>query len=119
MELKANIVTLEEEDSLTHIGFADDEYDTKNYVLLSFDPANPGGGLYVEVNDQKWSGYNLIRSIRLMDSSAVIELTDEGAKELNTGRLINVSILPTITNWSHLKTAIVALLRPWVPVIGE
>ncbi len=119
MELKANIVTLHEEDSLTHIGFADDDLDTKNYVLMSFDREDPDDGLYVEVNDQKWGGYNLIRSIRFRDSSVVVELKEEGAEELNTGPLITISILPAVANWRHLKTAIVALLRPWVPVIGE
>ncbi len=119
MELKANIVTLDEEDSLTHIGFAHDEYNTKNYVLMSFDRQDPDEGLYVEVNDQKWSGYDLIRSIRFRDSSVVVELKDEGATELNTGPLITISILPAVANWRHLKAAIVALLGPWVPVIGE
>lgn len=115
MELKINVVTVDEEDSVTWIGFADDEYDTKDYVLLSYNRQEPEEGLYIEMNDQKWSGYGLIDRIQLLESSVVIGLTENGAKELDTNSGIKISILPNTPNWPALKTRIRALLLEWVP----
>src|SRR5215472_10849544 len=65
MELKANIVTVNQEGSVTNIGFADDEYDTRNYLLMSYDREEPHEGLYIEVNGQNLSGYGMVQSVGL------------------------------------------------------
>lgn len=115
MKIQANTVTVDKEGSATQIGFADNEYNTKNYVLLSYNQEEPKEGLYIEVNDQKWSGYGLIHQIQLLDSSVMIELTENGAKGLNTDSRITISILPTVQNWPALRTKIHALLAQWIP----
>lgn len=78
MKLQASTVTVDEDGPITDIGFADQAYDTKEYVLLSYNREEPEEGVYIETNDQKWSGYGLIKTVRLLDSSAVIELTEKG-----------------------------------------
>lgn len=118
MKLQANIVTVDEDGPITNIGFADEAYDTKGYVLLSFNREEPEEGLHIEINDQKWSGYRLVKTVRLLDSAAVIELTEKGVKELNVGPSITISILPRVQNWPSLRKKIAALLTPWVQVIG-
>ena len=117
MKLQANTVTADEEGPITHIGFADDVYDTKEYVLLSYNLDEPEEGLHIEINDQKWSGYRLVKTVQLLDSSAVIELTENGAKQLNAGPSITISIQPKVQNWPLLIKKIATLLTPWVQVI--
>lgn len=119
MKLQANIVTVDEDGPVANIGFADDAHDTKEYVLLSHDREEPQEGLHIELNDQKWSGYNLVKTIQLLDSSAIIELTENGAKELNAGLSITISISPKVQNWPSLRNKITALLKPLVQVIRE
>lgn len=80
MKLQANIVTVDENGSVTSIGFADQAIGTKEYVLLSCNREEPKDGLHIEMNDQKWSGYGLVKAVQLLDSSAVIELTEKGMK---------------------------------------
>jgi Immunity protein 10 len=115
MRIQANMVTVNKESSAIQIGFADDEHNPKNYVLLSFDQEETEEGLYIELNDQKWSGCGLIHRIQLLDSSVLIELTENGPKELNTDSRIMISILPTVQNWPALRTRIDALLQQWMP----
>ena len=117
MNLQANTVTVDEDGPITNIGFADEPYDTKDYVLLSYNREEPEEGLHIEMNDQKWSGYGLVKAVQLLDSSVVIELTEKGMKELHAGSSIVISILPKVQNWPSFSNKISVQLAPLVPVI--
>ena len=119
MKLQANIVTVDEDGPITNIGFADDAFYTKDYVLLSYNLDEPEEGLHVEINDQKHSGYKLVKAVRLLDSSAVIDLTEKGMQQLNAGSSIAIIILPKVQNWPSLNKRIASLLARWVPVSRE
>lgn len=108
---------MDEDGPIMNIGFADQAIDTKEYVFLSCDREEPEQGLHIEMNDQKWSGYGLVKAVQLLDSSAVIELTEKGMKELHAGPSIVISILPKVQNWLSLSNKIAVLLAPSVPVI--
>lgn len=116
MKLQAKIVTVDEDGPITNVGFADHAFDTNEYVLLSCNREEPEEGLHIEMNDQKWSGYGLVKAVQLLESSAVIELTDKGMKELQAGPSIVISILPKVQNWPSFSNKIAVLLAPLVPV---
>ena len=82
----ANVVKVEEMDRVCLVGFADDGFDTRNYLTLlrSFedDEQDVRLGLntyHVERNDQVWSGYGGIDAFELKPDRAKITFNLAGA----------------------------------------
>ena len=115
MEINANVITADEGVPVV-IGFADNSDKPKNYVLLSYDPAEKDEGLYIEVNDQQRGGYKLVQRVQLADSSAHIKLTPAGEQILDIKTEIRIAISPRVTDWRLLKTKLAELLSRVVPV---
>ena len=85
----ANCVAVEDMEDLWLVGFADDEFETREYLTLqrSFEDDEQDVALgmntyHVERNDQRWSGYGGIKKLELKRDRVRIEFTSEGAREL-------------------------------------
>src|SRR5437899_192470 len=113
MEIKAEIVTVDDGPPVV-VGFADAPSNPANYLLLSYDPATLDGGLYIELNDQIRSGYDLVKRIQLLDSSVVIELTSDGQKVIKTGSTLTIVIASEVQNWQSTKQRLATLLHRWL-----
>ncbi|WML46647.1 Imm10 family immunity protein [Neobacillus sp. PS3-34] len=80
------------------IGFADAEFNTKEYILLQKSLA-PGeqdkelglDEIHIEYNDQIHSTYGGILNVELNNDCIEIELDDHTARQLQTGKSICVS----------------------------
>ena len=77
----AKMVYASKEEGYYLVGFADDEYETKEYVLLQkafdFDEQDITLGMdgeYIEINGQENSGYKCCCSAVLSDASFVVKL---------------------------------------------
>jgi len=116
MEIKANIVTVDESGPVV-IGFADDDKQPVNYLLLQYDATEKGAGLHIEVNDQQRSGYNFVQRIRLTDSAMFIELNSAGMRALKAESEIKVFPTAQVSNWPSFKLKVMRLLDGLVPVV--
>jgi len=115
MKFGANAVTIDEAGAVV-IGFADSDKNPLNYVLLQYDAADKKSGVYIELNDQRQSGYNLIHRIRFTNSAVLIELTAEGRRSLGSDPVIEIVPSAQIRDWLLVKAKMVRLLNGMVPV---
>lgn len=86
----ANCVTFEEADGVVMIGFADDEFNTNEYVLLqrTLEPDEQDrklglDGVHLQVDSPNQSGYDCIRDIQVTRSTIRIEINPEAQSAFN------------------------------------
>jgi hypothetical protein len=99
MRFKASCVTWQHEPDAATLGFADDEIDTKEYLLLERtlkpDKQERELGmdrLYIELNSQKRSAYGSVEEVRFERSSLVFRLDMATASKVSNGEAIEVEV---------------------------
>jgi hypothetical protein len=90
-EFKAKFVSFQNEDGIVVVGFADDEFQTTQYVLLqrTLEPDEQDRKLghdkvHVELDSQNRSGYGGIERIQMEGSALRFALNAKGSKFLGT-----------------------------------
>jgi hypothetical protein len=98
-ELGAGFVYTQNDGEVAMVGFADQQYDTKAYVLLqrtlrpSGDDVRRGwDDVHVTVNDQTRSAYCGVKRISLLNKQVLIEVNSTTANHLGTGETISVNM---------------------------
>ncbi|WP_010243288.1 Imm10 family immunity protein [Acetivibrio cellulolyticus] len=96
-KVKANFVFAGVEDDIILIGFADDEFDTKEHILLQkslvYDEQDRELGHYkvhITYIDEIYSAYGGIQKVILKSNSVEIQVDADTAKELKTEERIEV-----------------------------
>ncbi len=89
----------EDEDKFYLVGFADDEYDTINYLMLqkalTFDEQDKEQGMdqvYIEFKDQSHSYYGGITRLEITDDSFIFGLEANTAKALDLPQSFTITI---------------------------
>lgn len=98
MKLTANCVTCQTQDDVAMLGFADDEFNTTQYVLLQrglkpsqqdrdcgFDTA------HIEVNSQLHSGYGGVVEARLQENRLLLTLDPQAAADMSVDEAIEIT----------------------------
>ncbi|SMO52695.1 Imm10 family immunity protein [Melghirimyces algeriensis] len=95
--VKSNFLYAQKENDVVMVGFADDEFDTKEYVLLQrsivYDDQDKILGLdkvYIECNDQSHSVYGGIVRFVLSNGIAEIWIDSNAANMLGTDEKIKI-----------------------------
>ena len=108
----AKMAYASKEEGYYMVGFADDEYETKEYILLQkafeFDEQDIALGMdgeYVEINGQENAGYKCCRSAILSDASFAIKL-EPGAGNFDEVKVVFDGIRIT----SNLKIYLAEIL---------
>ncbi|HUT11542.1 MAG TPA: Imm10 family immunity protein [Thermoguttaceae bacterium] len=98
-ELGAGFVYTQNDGEIAMVGFADQQYDTKAYVLLqrtlrpSGDDVRRGwDDVHVTVNDQTRSAYGGVKRITLRNKQVLIKVSPTTANHLGTGETISVNM---------------------------
>jgi hypothetical protein len=95
--LEAKYVYADDDGDVLTIGFADDQFEPRQYILLqkALDPDSQDArlamnALHIEVEDQARSGYGGIASVRYAKEELVIALTDVARKFLHVDGNIRI-----------------------------
>jgi len=98
-EVSAGFVYTQNDGEVAIVGFADQQYDTRAYVLLqrtlrpSSDDIRRGwDNIHITVNDETASAYGGVKRITLIDRQALIEVSSTTAHHLGTGETISVNM---------------------------
>jgi hypothetical protein len=100
MRFSANCVTCQTRDGVALLGFADDEFNTTQYVLLQRElgpqrPEDREAGFdkpHIEVNSQTHSGYGGVMDARLHETSLVLRLDPQAAARMFVDDTIEIAI---------------------------
>ena len=118
MKIAAKCITSETEDGAATLGFADDKHETTTYVLIQRDlePSTQDIALghdkpYLEVDDQKHSGYGAIKSVTLAGNGLTLYLFPEGAKRLSVDGIIEVSFKVSKKKWAQIREQLEFILK--------
>jgi len=100
MEFTAHYVACQIRDNVALLGFADDQSNTTQYVLLQRDlePSHQDRELghdnfHIEINGQQYSGYGGIASARLQGSRLVLQLDPQTAADISVDNVIEITLL--------------------------
>jgi hypothetical protein len=98
-ELGAGFVYTQNDGEVAMVGFADQQYDTQEYVLLqrmlrpSGDDVRRGRhDVHINVNDETRSAYGGVKRIALLNKQVLIEVSPTTANYLGTGETISVNL---------------------------
>lgn len=99
MRLTANYVTCETQDGVAMLGFADDEFNTTQYIMLQrqLTPPSPQdreAGLdrpHIEVNSPTQSGYGGVAKADLQQNRLVLELNPNAAADMSVDDTIEIA----------------------------
>jgi len=98
-KLVANIVSIEEDDSMAVLAFCADENHSDEYVMLQYplqtdeqDRRLRLDGLYIERNDQAFGCYHGVESIRRIGDRIEIDLNTDGKRRLKLERIVIVPV---------------------------
>lgn len=125
--LDAEYITLQRGDASVVVGFADDEVDTREYVLLerslkvTDEEAEMGLGLvYIERNDEWYADYGGIRQCILTPGAVELLLEPATAKTLRTRWRILIRFEAPPMFWDELREHFELLFaeQPDILVIG-
>lgn len=90
----ANCVAIEDMEDSWLVGFADDKFDTRDYLMLqrAFEDDEQDVALgmdtyHVERNDQRWSGYGGIAAFDLKRDRVKVRFTENGGATMGTTEL--------------------------------
>ena len=97
--LHAGFVHIQDEGEIAMVGFADNEHDAKEYVLLQRTLCPSGNDIdrgwdnvHIMVNDESRSAYGGILQITLSNKQVIIEVTLTTAAHLQTAETIHVNM---------------------------
>ena len=98
-EFSAGFVYTQNDGEVAMVGFADQQYDTRAYVLLqrtlhpSDDDVHRGwDDVHITVNDQTRSTYGGIKQIAMQERLVLIEVSSTTANHLGTGETVSVNM---------------------------
>jgi hypothetical protein len=124
--INAGFVYTQDDGEVVMVGFADEEYNTKEYVLLQRilnpsqeDKQHREDEVHIEVNDQRHSGYGGVRAIRLTRDSVTILLEPSIAEELRVESEIQVAISGTDLDLEALMRSLKFLCKDYVQLIDD
>ena len=99
MELIANCVTCQTQDEVAMLGFADDEFNTTQYVMLQRglkpsqqDREHGFDQLHIEVNSQIHSCYGGVVEARLHEKQLVLKLDLQAAADMSVDDTIEIAL---------------------------
>lgn len=102
---------IDEEIDALLIGFADDEFDTQEYVLLqkTLDPSEEDiragfDAVYITYSDESQSMYGGISKIHFTPNKTEITLNHDAAKRLNSSTLIEINYDSSKVNADEFHT---------------
>lgn len=108
-KIHAGFVHTEHDGKVVSIGFADQECDTKAYVLLqralcpsADDIRRRWDDVHIEINDEIRSAYGGVKRIDIGDKRVLIELTPTTAGHLGTAETISIEITDSLVPMSEL-----------------
>jgi len=111
--LDAKFVYTQSNNESVMVGFADDQFNTTEYILLQrmLDPLQEGNNsqqedVYIEINEQKYGAYGGVRSIVLSADLVVISLGTATASKLHLEEDIEVSISTAALDFEELREAL-------------
>ena len=111
--LDAKFVYTQSNNESVMVGFADDQFNTTEYILLQrmLDPLQEGNNsqqedVYIEINEQKYGVYGGVRSIVLSADLVVISLGTATASKLHLEEDIEVSISTAALDFEELREAL-------------
>ncbi len=98
MKLMANCVTYQTQDDVAMLGFADDECNPSQYIMLqkglrpsSQDRECGFDQTYIEVNSQIHSGYGGVVEAQLKENRLVLKLDPQAASEMSVDETIEIT----------------------------
>lgn len=93
---KASFIFAGIEDEVLLIGFADDEFETQEYLLLQksliHEESNFFNQIHITVNSEERSGYGGVIGIKLGKTTISITLTEDTAQTLEVSNIINIEV---------------------------
>lgn len=97
-ELRATLVSLEENDENLVFAFSDDEAGAGKYVMFQCSTiSEEGDGLYIECDDQSTACYRGVASIRQVGERLEIALTEKGRQRMGVGQVLITPLPRTAT----------------------
>ncbi len=98
LEFYAKSVVTQTDDGSAMLGFADDEFNTTQYVLLQRDlePSQQDLNLghdkpHIEINDQRHSGYGGVVEAQLQGNRLVLKLDAQAAADMSINDIIEIA----------------------------
>jgi hypothetical protein len=124
--LDAKFVCTQSDDEVVMIGFADEQFNTGEYVLLqrTLKPSEEDKRLgqdsvHIEVNDQRYSGYGSVGSITLSRELVTISLEPATADGARTEIEIQILISKANPDFKELREKTDLLCRNDVQLIDN
>ncbi len=121
--LKAGFVSCSDDGNVVMVGFADQQHDTKAYILLqrslhptAQDRAAGEDDVYIEMDDQLHSAYGGIRSIVLSGDRLTVCLGDKTAALLRAQDILEVELSGAQGNRAQLADMLARLCSGYVQV---
>ena len=98
MKFTANCVTWQTHDDVAMLGFADDEFNTTQYVILQKDllPSQQDLQLghdkpYIEIGDQRYSSFGGVVKAQLQENQLVLKLDAIAATNMSVDDIIEIA----------------------------
>ncbi len=114
--LNAGFVYGSEDEDVIIVGFADQEYDTRRYVLLqrskhvSAEEELLGHGeVHIAINDERCSAYGAVERIILSESQVTIELDKDAAGSLGVNEKIAICFFKEAVDLLRLEADLKSL----------
>jgi Immunity protein 10 len=111
MEFTAQIATWQLEEDFWLLGFADSEFETRQYFMLQrafeFDENDVELGLdnyYFEINDQEWSGYGGIERFEIWSNRVHIRFEPQKVIALGIEPALEIHFKLESGQWDEFRT---------------
>lgn len=119
MMLRANCVTCQTQDDVAMLAFADDEFNTTQYVMLQkgLKPSQQDrtlglDNLHIEVNSQDQSGYGSVETALLEKDRLVLNLDPKAAAAMSVDATIEISFRVPMEKLKQISDQLRSLLGP-------
>ncbi|GIW82863.1 MAG: hypothetical protein KatS3mg105_4670 [Gemmatales bacterium] len=117
MRFTATCVTCQTQDDVAMLGFADDEFNTSQYVLLQKDlePSQEDLELghdrpYIEIDDQRYSRYGGVVKAQLKENQLVLKLDPQAAADMSVDDTIEISFRVPMERLKEISSQLRLLL---------
>jgi hypothetical protein len=120
-EFLANYVFSQNDGTVVMVGFADQQHQTKDCVLLQrtlnpskSDKARKWDDVHIMVNDESCSAYGGINELELWPDHVLIKLTSETAKQVQAGVSLRINLMARAANLAELRDMLKVLCGGYV-----
>lgn len=108
--LKYNFVASDEENGVLTVGFADDQFNTQEYLMiqnwLDAEAEGEDDEIYIEHNDQSQGTYGGVERLVLSRDHALLLLSPETAEVIDTEQEVNIFFSATDEQFQQLKAGL-------------